>query len=128
MKSTQRERLLHITKKDFKEDVFRAGGKGGQKQNKTSSGVRLTHLESGAVGESREHREQHQNRKTAFRKCIDSEKFQSWLRKEIAVKSMTEDEKKRRHQQMIAAIDKAMAEDNLLIEGKDEEGRWQRLK
>jgi protein subunit release factor B len=39
-----KELLFSLTKKDFRIDTFRAGGKGGQKQNKTSSGVRVTHI------------------------------------------------------------------------------------
>ena len=37
-------------------DVFRAGGKGGQHQNVTESGVRLTHLPTGVVASSRRRR------------------------------------------------------------------------
>lgn len=47
-------------------DTFRAGGQGGQHQNKTESGVRLTHLPSGLVVVARESRSQHQNRKVAL--------------------------------------------------------------
>lgn len=70
-----RELLLSVTAKDCEWDYFRAGGKGGQKQNKTSSGARCRHRASGAVGESREERSQLQNRKKAFRKMAESEKF-----------------------------------------------------
>ena len=45
-----RELLFSLTKNDFELQFFRAGGKGGQKQNKTSSGCRIIHKESGAVG------------------------------------------------------------------------------
>ena len=47
-------------------DTFRAGGQGGQHQNKTESGVRLTHLPSGIVVTARDSRSQHQNRRTAL--------------------------------------------------------------
>lgn len=79
-----RELLFSITRKDFRIDTFRAGGKGGQKQNKTSSGVRVTHIESGAVGESREERSQHVNKERAFRRCIESETFKRWHRRKTA--------------------------------------------
>lgn len=69
----ERELLFSVTKKDFRIYTFRAGGKGGQKQNKTSSGVRFTHIESGAVGESREERSQHRNKEIAFKRCVDGE-------------------------------------------------------
>ncbi|MFQ5889634.1 MAG: peptide chain release factor family protein [Gemmatimonadota bacterium] len=47
-------------------ETFRAGGPGGQHQNKTESGVRLTHLPSGISVSARESRSQHRNRKVAL--------------------------------------------------------------
>lgn len=70
-----RERVLSVTLKDCRVDTFRAGGKGGQNQNKRDTGVRIVHPPSGAVGESREERSQLQNKTKAFRKMAESEKF-----------------------------------------------------
>lgn len=47
-------------------DTFRSGGKGGQHQNTTDSGVRLTHLPTGVVVEARRSRSQHRNRMEAL--------------------------------------------------------------
>lgn len=47
-------------------DTFRAGGKGGQHQNTTESGVRLTHLPTGLVAIARDERSQHRNRRLAL--------------------------------------------------------------
>lgn len=47
-------------------ETFRAGGPGGQHQNVTESGVRLTHLPSGIAVTARESRSQHRNRKLAL--------------------------------------------------------------
>lgn len=47
-------------------ETFRAGGKGGQHQNTTDSGVRLVHRPSGLRVESRTERSQLQNRKRAL--------------------------------------------------------------
>ena len=64
------DRLLR-DKKDFRVDTFRAGGKGGQHQNKTESGVRITDIKTGISAESREHRHQPQNKSAAFNRLID---------------------------------------------------------
>lgn len=47
-------------------ETFMAGGKGGQHQNRTESGVRLVHLPTGVVVTSREERSQHRNKATAL--------------------------------------------------------------
>jgi len=47
-------------------DTFRSGGPGGQHQNKTESGVRLTHLPTGITVTARESRSQHRNRMTVL--------------------------------------------------------------
>lgn len=46
-------------------DTFRAGGPGGQHQNTTESGVRLTHEPTGIVVTARDSRSQHRNRQAA---------------------------------------------------------------
>lgn len=63
-----RELLHSFTRKDFRIDTFRSGGNGGQHQNKTDSGVRFTHIETGLTSESREFKSQYQNKNSAFRK------------------------------------------------------------
>lgn len=77
-----KQKLLSVTIHDCEVDTFRAGGKGGQKQNKTESGVRVRHVPSGAVGESREHREQLRNKKAAFERMAKTKEFQTWVRVE----------------------------------------------
>ncbi len=51
---------------ELKRDVFRAGGPGGQHQNKTESAVRYTHLPTGVAAESRSERSQHKNDANAY--------------------------------------------------------------
>lgn len=76
-----KQRVLSVTLKDCKVDHFSAGGKGGQNQNRRSTGTRITHSPSGAIGESREERSQLQNKKTAFRRMTETKEFRTWLRK-----------------------------------------------
>lgn len=66
-----RELVFSASKKDFRVDTFASGGPGGQHQNKTRSGVRITHLATGLVAECREHREQPKNKRTAWRRLCD---------------------------------------------------------
>lgn len=47
-------------------ETFRSGGPGGQHQNKTESGVRLTHVLTGISATARESRSQHRNRQMAL--------------------------------------------------------------
>jgi hypothetical protein len=73
-------------------EAFRGPGPGGQKRNKTSSAVRLTHRPSGLSAEAAELRSQHQNRNKALarlrhrlvlelRQTIDPSRFvrPAWL-------------------------------------------------
>lgn len=108
--------LFTLTKKDFRIDTFRSGGKGGQHQNKVESGVRITHKETGISAESRTARSQHRNKKLAFQRLCKNEEFLKWLK----IKSIHEEEIQENIKEM-------MKPENLKIESR-ETGKWQEVK
>jgi len=78
-----RKKIISLSKKDFEIQTFKSGGKGGQHQNTTDSGVRIIHRESGARGESRNHRSQFQNKKEALKRLTESVKFKLWINRRV---------------------------------------------
>ena len=115
-----RKRILSVTKKDFEIQTFRAGGKGGQHQNKRDTGVRMIHRDSGARGESREHKSQKANREAAFARLVLTDTFQTWLKVETAKRLQDEHDIKRR---ISKDVEKMMVPRNLRVEVK-RDGRW----
>ena len=104
---------LSVSIKDCRVDTFRAGGPGGQRQNKVSSGVRIVHEPSGAVGQSRDERSQLQNKKLAFRRMVNDPKFALWVRRKSGYEAKAQ-----------AWVSKMMDEKYIKTEVHDEKGRW----
>jgi protein subunit release factor B len=74
--------LFSITAKDCEWSYTKGTGAGGQKRNKTSSAVHCTHKASGAHGYSEASRSQLDNRRDAFVKMTETDKFKQWVRLE----------------------------------------------
>lgn len=112
-----KKELLHsITKKDLEIQTFRAGGPGGQNQNKRNTGVRIIHNASGAVGEARDQRSQLQNKKNALKRLVEHPKFKLWNARvchEIITGETIEEK-----------VEKSMNPKNLKVEIKEDEGDW----
>lgn len=106
--------LFSVTSKDCVFSTYKGSGAGGQKKNKTSSAVRCLHVESGAVGECEEFREQSQNKKQAFIKMTKTTEFQKYMELRI-----------RRETGQLAVIEEKIEKEmkKIKIEIK-EDGKW----
>lgn len=113
---SKRKPILTLKRGDFEIQTFKAGGKGGQHQNKTDSGVRIIHRASGARGESRTERSQHTNKKLAFERLTKSVKFQVWLNgiiRDIETGKTIEER-----------VDEQMRPENIKVEIVGDSGKW----
>ncbi len=112
-----RELLFSVTKRDLVIQTFTSGGKGGQHQNRVQTGVRITHKESGAVGEARDTKSQHTNMKNAFRRLVAAPSFRIWQARKIL-----EIMDGRTTEQKIAEM---LDPRNVKTEVRGEHGRWE---
>lgn len=78
-----RELLFSLTEKDFEFDNFSGTGAGGQYRNRHMNSFRCLHRPSGSVGIGQRQRSYIQNKKTAFKNCVSTQRFKNWLNKEI---------------------------------------------
>jgi protein subunit release factor B len=107
--------LFSLTKKDFVIEWFNPPGCGGQNKNKVATACRIHHPASGTMAYCQEERTRKPNQERAFNRLVKSEKFQKWLKLEIARKSGEMDDIE---QKVESSIRKAK------IEVHDEKGCW----
>ena len=114
-----KELLFSITKKDFTVNYFSGTGAGGQYRNKHQNCVRLKHNESGAIVTGQSNRERPGNMKEAINNMLNSPKFKVWYNAKIqeCLTGRNLEEK----------VKEMLAPENIVIEGRDEEGRWRKI-
>lgn len=114
-----RKPVFSVTAADCEWSYTRGTGKGGQKKNKTNSAVHCMHRPSGAHSYSEASRSQAENRRDAFVKMAESEKFRQWNRLELM-----------RRLGMIDAIDRQIEHElahNIKLEVRID-GKWTEVK
>lgn len=111
----EREKILSVTADDCVLQTFSAGGKGGQNQNRRSTGVRWIHPPSGARGECREERSQLQNKRIAWKRMCASTEFKNWLRVQLGQDAL-----------LIAKVERELWPDKTKTE-VFENGEWKTL-
>lgn len=111
-----KELLFSITKKDLVIEYFSGTGAGGQYRNRHPNCVRLKHPESGALVTGQSNRERPANLREAFKNLIDNPLFKIWHSRK-AMECLTGETIEQK-------VEKAMAPENLKVEGKDAQGRW----
>ncbi len=84
---------VDVKSEDIRVDTYRASGAGGQHINKTSSAVRMTHLETGIVVQCQNERSQLKNRATAM-KVLKSRLYEYYRQKQDEERASTAAEKK----------------------------------
>lgn len=83
---------IDVKESDVRIDVYRSSGAGGQKVNKTSSAVRITHIETGIVVAVQNERSQHKNRDLAW-KILKARLYELEEKKRNAEKQAVEETK-----------------------------------
>lgn len=80
----EKKLLFSVGLNDCKVETFTVGGHGGSGKDTSNTGVRITHLESGATARCVDSRSQFKNKQIAFRRMCETKAFKAWHKKEVA--------------------------------------------
>lgn len=117
---SERKLILSVTKKDFDITFFNGSGAGGQKRNRKKSCTRIRHRDSGAMATGQDSRDKQSNIRNAFLRCIETDTYKNWERKEVARRMVS-------HSSIEDSVEKQMKPSNIKVEIKDENGDWMEI-
>lgn len=113
---TRGKLLFSVTISDCRVDAFTVGGAGGGGKDTSNTGVRVTHIASGASSIATETRSQFKNKQVAFRRMSQTRTFLAWHRMEVARRSGAKS--------IDEQVEEAMHVSNLKFETKNADGQW----
>ncbi len=117
-----RMQALGVSERDIEESFVRSSGPGGQKVNKTSTCVQLTHLPTGLTVKCQRERSQSLNRHLARRLLLDKiEKMQKGF--VAAQKEKTEKIRRQKRKRSQRAKEKMLGEKKRQAQKKELRGR-----
>lgn len=111
-----KELLFSVTVQDCRVDFFTVGGNGGGGKDTSSTGVRVVHVASGAVGRAVDTRSQLKNKQLAFRRMAESQGFKSWAKVEAS--------RLTGRPSVEQQVEEAMEPRNLKVEMMSDTGAW----
>lgn len=116
----KREKITIASRKDFEVSYYVGPGHGGQKKQKTHSGVQIIHKETGAIGRCSESRSQAENKGKAFQNLLKTPKMKIWINKKLF--------EIREKESMEEQIEKKLNNPNNVKYEIKEDGKWVEVK
>lgn len=107
---------LSLTRKDFEVTFYKGSGGGGQKRNKTMSGVRIKHIASGILATDCSTPSQATNKGRAFTRLSEDRRFRAWLSQAVTDKLDPGKDERERELAIRRRVDNSMSEKNLKVE------------
>jgi len=119
MKEDTRERVTIVSKNDLDVSYFCGSGAGGQARNKVASGVQIKHIESGAIGRASDTRSQHENKKLAFKRLVETPQMKFWIAKKVY--------EIKKGETIERTVEESMKPENMKFEIKNAVGQWEEV-
>ena len=118
-KHDDRIKVSIATEKDFDVSYFCGSGAGGQARNKVASGVQIIHRETGAIGRASDSRSQADNKKTAFKRLLETPKMKFWIAREVY--------RVKQGETLERTIENDTQPEHLKFEIKNAKGQWEEV-